>query len=97
MTNNRDQPVLYSPDGEGIDFEEVNDNPRRSHKMSPPYMGKTHYFKGVDPAAEEMLRKVVEFFSKEGLAYYQLMGPMVREENTGQSRYIEITVSIKLT
>lgn len=95
--NRKDHPVLYSPDGEGIDFEEVNDNPRRSHKMSPPYMGKTHYFKSVDQAAEEKLEKVTTFFAKEGLSYYELKGPMIREENTGQSRYIEVTVSIKLT
>ena len=88
----RNHPVLYSPDGEGVDFE----IPRRS-KMSPPYRGKTHYFKGVDPVAEDMLKKVTEFFDREGLSYYELKGPMIREENTGQSRYVEVTVSIKLT
>ena len=86
------KPTLYSPDGDGIDFG--NDIPRRS-KM-PPYIGKTHYFKGVDPASEEVLKKVTEFFAKEGLSYYNLDGPLVHEENTGQSRYIDVTVSIKL-
>jgi hypothetical protein len=88
----RNHPVLYSPDEEGVDFE---DKPRRSNM--PPYRGKTHYFKGVDPVAEEILGKVVNFFDKEGLSYYELKGPQIREENTGQSRYIEVTVSIKLT
>jgi len=63
----------------------------------PPYRGKTHYFKGVDPAAEDMLKKITEFFDKEGLSYYNLDGPLVHEENTGQSRYIDVTVSVKLT
>jgi len=63
----------------------------------PPYRGRTHYFKSVDPAAEAILARLINFFDKEGLSYYELKGPMVREENTGQSRYVEVTVSIKLT
>jgi len=64
--------------------------------MAPAYMGKTHYFKNIDPGAEIMIGKVVDFFAKEGLSYYELEGPKLREENTGQSRYVEIAVSIKL-
>jgi hypothetical protein len=87
------KPLLYMPIEEGeIDYS----IPRRKKPMGP-YKGKTHYFTGIDPAAEEILRKVIEFFEKNGLNYYQLQGPQIREENTGQGRYIEVTVSIKLS
>jgi len=63
----------------------------------PPYLGKTHYFKSIDPISEDKIKKVTDFFAKESLTYYELEGPKIREEHNGQSRYIDITVSIKLS
>ena len=62
--------------------------------------GEYHYFKDIDAIAEAKLLKLLNFLDENELYFYTMEEeklPKMGEVNQGKQRYVQVTISIKLS